>query len=89
MTIIDQNRIPVVQAVDRTDGITLMPIKASPVLHSLFIDNGNGSSPTGTVDDPRDGNRKIAFMGISADDGITPIPIYANPVTGALLVTTL
>ena len=84
--ILDQNRIPVIQGVSKTDGVTLVPVMANPLTHTLLtIAGGAGVASSGNS--PRDEDRKIAFMGVSSVDGITPVAVYVDPVTNSLLIS--
>jgi hypothetical protein len=88
MTIIDQNRIPVIQAVSDADGKTVLPVKADPVSKGLCIATGTTGTDKGGNPVPRDDNRKVAFFAVSAVDGVTPVAVYCDATTGALLVKT-
>lgn len=86
--ILDENRISVVLGVDKTDGSTVIPIRANPTVHGLCILKDLAGSDNGGNPDPRNENRKVAFFAVSAVDGVTPVAVYCDSVTGSLLVRT-
>ena len=83
----DENNIPVLQAVSMTDGVTVLPIKAEPVTHSLMCKLGGVGITSSNGIDPRDQDHVPAFMAVSSVDGVTPVPIYMDPVTNSLLIS--
>jgi len=84
--ILDQNRIPVIQAVSMADGVTVLPVKAESSSHALMCNLG-GVGIASNGNDPRNENRKVAFMAVSSVDGITPVPVYLDPITNSLLIS--
>ena len=89
MTVIDENRIPVVQGVSNADGKTILPVYANPVTHALGMTAGLGGSDLSGDVAQRDENRKVAFMAVSAVDGVTPVEIYVDSTTNKLLAREL
>lgn len=86
MTILDENRIPTIQAVSNSDGITPLNVCADDTDHSLCVDDNTTGSDLGPANDVRDENRKVAFIAVSAVDGITPVPVYLDSATNKLLI---
>jgi hypothetical protein len=86
MTILDQNRVPVVIAVKSTDGVTISSVCADSIKHAVcVVDDTTGSDLSTNENDLRDGNRKVAFMAVSSIDGITPVEVYCD-TDGKLLI---
>lgn len=85
----DQNRISVIQGISNADGKTLLSIQADPALNAVKSDDDVTGSDMGGNPDPRDENRRVAFMAVSAVDGITPVAVYIDSVTNKLLLTSI
>jgi hypothetical protein len=84
MSIIDQNRIPVMMAALDSDGETLTNIQV--VGNAMSVDdNTTGSDNSSNVNDLRDENFKTALWATSSVDGITPVQLYCD-INGKLLI---
>jgi hypothetical protein len=84
MSIIDQNRIPVMMAVLDSDGKTLTNVQV--VGNAMSVDdNTTGSNNSTNVNSLRNENFKTALWATSSVDGITPVQLYCD-VDGKLLI---
>ena len=81
----DDNRIPVLQGVLNTDGLTPTDIQADPSAHTIASDDNTTGSDNGPTDAKRDGNYVPTAMAVSESDGTTPVVLYADS-SGNLLI---
>ena len=81
----DNNRIPTLQAVLNTDGLTPTDIQADPTSHTIATDDNTTGSDNGPTDAKRDGNYVPTAIAVSESDGTTPVVLYANS-SGDLLI---
>ena len=82
----DENRITVMQAVLQSDGVTITPVQGNASNKSLKVDNNTtGTSQATILNDPRDGNYRVAFWATSSVDGVTPVAVYCDS-SGKLLI---
>ena len=86
MTILDENRIPVILGVSNDDGSSVIPVYVNPSNHGLFVDDDITGIDLGGNPDPRDENRKVAFFAVSSEDGETPVAVYVDASTNKLLI---
>lgn len=90
MSIIDNNRIPVIQALSNADGTSILPVYGRSSTNSISVDDHTTGSNLGSGNpDPRDKNRKVAFFAVSATDGVTPVAVYCDSLTNRLLITSI
>lgn len=81
----DGNHVPTLAGTLQSDGTTYVPIKVNPTNKAVkVLDNSTGTASTRIIA-PRDGNAKVAWMGVSSSDMTTLIPIAADS-NGNLLV---
>ena len=82
----DDNRIPTLQAVLNTDGLTPTNVQVNPSnSNSLMADDASTGSDNGPTNAKRDDNRVPVAMAVSEVDGITPVVLYVNS-SGELLI---
>ncbi len=87
----DENSRPTLITASKNDGVTIVPIMASPTNHGLEIDD----HATGTDHGNNGGNaildeNSVAVLTClsSANDG-SIVDVYGDPVTGAILVNSM
>lgn len=80
----DQNHVPTMLGMLDTDGVTPIPVRATPS-HLLRINREAGGSDNGPANAGRDQNHVPAMIAVSSDDGATPVVLYADS-DGKLLV---
>ena len=79
----DDNFVPSIIAILESDGLTIIPLVATPAGY-LIVSNGT----TGTAYSAparKDENNVSTLLAVSETDGITPIPLQSNS-SGRLLV---
>lgn len=81
----DGNHVPTFAGTLQSDGTSYVPIKVNPTNKAVkVVDATTGTASTRTTA-PRDGNGKVAWMGVSSSDMTTLIPI-ATDSSGNLLI---
>jgi len=86
MTVIDQNRVPAALGVSNANGSSVIPVYGNPANNAMKADDNTTGSDLGGNPDPRDANRKVAFMAVSSVDGVTPVAVYVDSATNKLLI---
>ena len=81
----DQNRIKTVLGVSNADGITTLPVYASPSSHAVVLAASSGTMPVRTVAE-RDQNRVTSVLAVSQVDDTTPIAIGVDSITNGIFV---
>ena len=79
----DDNFVPSIIAILESDGLTIIPLVATPAGY-LIVSNGT----TGTAysaPSRKDENNVSTLLAVSETDGTTPIPLQSNS-SGRLLV---
>ncbi len=84
----DQNSRPTVILASNADGVTVLPLLASPVTHRMKTDdNSTGSDAGNNLNNAMLDESSVAvWTALSADDGETVVEIYADSLTGKILI---
>jgi len=82
---IDNNRIPTIQGVLNTDGVTPTNVKIDPSTHALFASDGSSGSDLGNDSAYRDNNGNPTLIATDVNNNI--IPLYVNS-SGHLMIQT-
>lgn len=79
----DNNGVPTLIALNRTDGATPIKIYANPTSHRLILSQLSASFTRTTA--KKDDNTVPTANGVSNSDGVTPVQLAADSSTGGLL----
>ncbi len=81
----DGNHVGTFAGTLQSDGTTYVPIKVNPANKAIKVADDTTGTASTRLTAPRDGNGKVAWMGVSSADMTTLIPI-ATDSNGNLLV---
>lgn len=81
----DNNHVSTFAGTLQSNGATYVPATVNPTNKALKVLDGTTGTASTRITAPRDGNGKVAWMGVSSADMTTLIPI-AMDSNGNLLV---
>jgi hypothetical protein len=82
----DDDHNPTILGVSNADGVTTIPVQASPSTHALNVEDATTGTVTNSTNASRDDNHVVAWFALSSAGDGTRVPIAVDPANGSLLV---